>query len=97
MKPLPITPELLKVASCVVWFKPPEEALADPLHFLAHVMTLGTIEDIIALDDIVGTEEYREVLEHAPSGIFDARSWAYWHLKCGYQSTLPLPMRVSLL
>jgi hypothetical protein len=31
MKPLPVTPELLKVAERVVWFKPSEEALADPL------------------------------------------------------------------
>ncbi len=77
-------------------FKPPEEALADPLHFLAHVMTFGTLEDVIALDVIVGNEEYREVLEHAPPGIFDARSWAYWHLKCGYQSTPPLPNRADL-
>jgi hypothetical protein len=33
MKPLPVTPELLNIAERVVWFKPPEEALADPLHF----------------------------------------------------------------
>lgn len=34
---LPETPELLAVAERVVWFKPPSEALADPVHFLAHV------------------------------------------------------------
>jgi len=39
MKPLPPTPELLAVARRVVWFKEPDEALADPVHFLAHVMT----------------------------------------------------------
>ena len=50
MKPLPETPELLAVAERVVWFKPPSEALADPVHFLAHVMTFGTTEDLQALD-----------------------------------------------
>ena len=30
MKPLPITPDLLRVARRVVWFKEPEEALAEP-------------------------------------------------------------------
>lgn len=45
MKRLPQTPQLLAVAERVVWFKPPAEALADPVHFLAHVMTYGTVED----------------------------------------------------
>ena len=45
MKPLPATPELLNVARRVVWFKEPEAALADPVHFLAHVMTYGTVEE----------------------------------------------------
>jgi hypothetical protein len=46
MKPLPETPELLVVAERVVWFKTPSETLADPIHFLAHVMTYGTVEDL---------------------------------------------------
>jgi len=41
MKPLPNTPELLNVARRVVWFEEPAEALADPVHFLAYVMTYG--------------------------------------------------------
>ncbi len=49
MKQLPVTPELLKVARRVVWFEEPEAALADPVHFLTHVMTYGTIEDLGAL------------------------------------------------
>lgn len=96
MKPLPITPEVLNVARRVVWFKEPEEELADPVHFIAHVMTFGAIEDLKALQGIVGKDEYREVLEKAPPGIFDARSWAYWNLKCGRQPTPPLPTRTGL-
>ena len=53
------------------------------MHFLAHVMTYGTAEDLKALKGIVGKDEFREVLDKAPPGIFDARSWAYWNLKCG--------------
>ena len=96
MTPLPTTPELLKVAARVVWFKPPGEALAEPEHFLAHVMTYGTPEDLRALQDIVGLNEFREVLDHAPAGVFDARSWAYWHLKCGRAPAPPLPERQGL-
>jgi hypothetical protein len=93
MKPLSLTPALLTVAQRVVWFKDPIEALADPVHFLAHVMTYGTVEDLRALRGIIGLDEFWEVLEHAPPGIFDARSWADWNLKCGQAPAPPLPMR----
>lgn len=95
MKPLPETPELLEVARRVVWFKEPAEALADPVHFLAHVMTYGGIEDLRRLEGLVGPQEYREALDNAPPGIFDARSWAYWHLRYGRRPAPPLPTRTG--
>jgi hypothetical protein len=97
MKAVPITPELLKVARRVVWFEEPARALADPLQFLAYVMVFGTVEDLAALRGIVGKDDYREVLEHAPPGIFDARSWAYWNLVCDRRPAPPLPVRAGLL
>ena len=97
MKALPSTPQLLSVAARVVWFKPPAETLAEPVHFLAHVMTYGTVEDLRALQGIVGSDEFREVLDHAPPGVFDARSWAYWNLKSGRVPAPPLPARDGLL
>jgi len=94
---LPATPSLLAVARRVVWFKQPEEALADPVHFLAHVMTYGTAEDLQALNDSVGADALREVLRHPPPGVFDGRSWAYWHYRLGLtppgQPVPPLPQR----
>ncbi|MEO5358606.1 MAG: hypothetical protein H7844_15095 [Nitrospirae bacterium YQR-1] len=94
MKPLlPATQELLNVARRVVWFKEPQEALSDPVHFLAHVMTYGTIEDLAAIESVAGKEEFCEVLDTAPPGIFDKHSWNYWNLKCGRKPTPPLPVR----
>lgn len=95
MKPLPLTPALRAVARRVVWFKEPDEALAEPIHFLAHVMTFGTIEDLATLRGIVGPNEFCEVLDRAPPGIFDARSWAYWNLICRRRPTPPLPSRFA--
>jgi hypothetical protein len=95
MKPLPETPELLAVAERVVWFKPPAEALAEPVHFLAHVMTWGTVEDLRTVVGVVGPDDFRETLENAPPGVFDARSWAYWNLKYGRQPAPPLPVRFT--
>jgi hypothetical protein len=96
MKALPPTPELLRVARRVVWFDAPEKVLADPVRFLVHVMMFGTVEDLQALRGIVGKDDYREALERAPPGIFDARSWSYWNLVCGRRSAPPLPVRAGL-
>lgn len=93
MKPLRATPELLRVARRVMWFEEPERALVDPMQFLVHVMVFGGVEDLKALRGIVSKDDYREVLEHAPAGVFDARSWAYWNLVCDRQPTPPLPTR----
>lgn len=96
MTRLPATTTLLAVAERVVWFKPPHEALSEPVHFLAHVMTYGTVEDLRALQGVVGPDDFSEALDHAPPGIFDARSWNYWHLKYGRLPAPPLPVRRGL-
>lgn len=38
MKPLPGTPEFLRMACRVVWFEAPEVALADPVRLVAYAM-----------------------------------------------------------
>ena len=68
MKPLPVTPELLRVARRVVWFREPADTLADPIHFLAHVMTWAR-RRIAQLRGLIGTDEFREVLERAPPSV----------------------------
>ncbi len=97
MKPLPETPELLAVAERVVWFKPPAETLADPVHFLAHVMTYGTVEDLRALDGVAGPDEFREAPDKRTSRRLRRAIWAYWSLKCGRPSVPPLPLRRGLV
>lgn len=94
IKPLPTTPELLKVAQRVMWFQEPQEALADPIRFLAYVMTYGTVEDITSVRQVVGPDEFREALAHAPPGIFDPRSWAYWNLLMAITPCPPMPSRI---
>ncbi len=96
MKAFPPKPELLNVAARVVWFKQPEETLADPVHFLAHVMTYGTVSDILTAQNEAGQDAFREALEHAPPGVFDARSWSYWNLKFGRYPAPPMPVRQGI-
>jgi hypothetical protein len=94
VKVLPRTPELLAAARRVVWFKEPAATLADPVLFLSHVMTYGTPEDLAALRGVIGKDELCEVLDHAPPGVFDRRSWAYWNLICGRNPAPPMPARL---
>ncbi len=93
MHPLPDVPELHALARRVVWFKPPSEAIAMPVHFIAHVLTYGTHEDVSVLRRFVPDDDLREALASAPPGVFDDRSWAYWHLKLGCYPAPPLPAR----
>lgn len=41
-------------------------------------------------------KEVLETLDHAPAGVFDPRSWAYWNLKCGRVPAPALPVRQGL-
>ncbi len=84
---------LLATARRVVWFKPPEETLQDPLFFLAHVMTFGRTDDILVAQRYFSDADFEAVLDHAPAGIFDARSWAYWNVRYGHLPVPPLPRR----
>lgn len=71
--------DLLQVARRVVWFKDPHDTLAAPAFFLAHVMTFGTIDDVLTVRRYYDDEAFAAALDEAPAGIFDERSWAYWH------------------
>lgn len=85
--------ELLDVARGVVWFKPPEETLADPVFFLAHVMTYGTIEELVVAKKYFTAQDFQRTLENAPPGVFDPRSWACWNTVFGRVPVPPMPKR----
>ncbi|HEX3989578.1 MAG TPA: hypothetical protein VHX39_00255 [Acetobacteraceae bacterium] len=93
MKPIPLTRETRAVARRVVWFETPAEALADPIRFMAYAMAYATHEDMKRLRRHVSDEDFREALDHAPPGIIDPRSWAYWNLKMDRYPPPPLPRR----
>lgn len=93
MKPLPRNPELMALAPRVIWFEPPERALADPIRFLAYLMTYGTADDIAVVRRYLDADDFREALVHAPPGIIDERSWAYWNAMIGRYPAPPMPRR----
>jgi hypothetical protein len=88
-----MTPELLAVAKRVVWFQPPRTTLRDSRHFLAYLMTYGTLDDVTAVLKSIGEQPLNHALDNPVPGIFDGRSWRFWHLKLKRREAPPLPAR----
>jgi hypothetical protein len=93
MNPIPNTPLMMQIARRVIWFEQPEKALADPIRFMAYAMTYALHQDMRVIRRYVSDDDFREALDHAPPGIVDPRSWAYWNLKMGRYPPPPLPKR----
>ncbi len=62
---------LRQLAGKSVWWKPPEEAVADTTHFLAHALSVGDWEDWKLIEREFSPDRIRECLEHPPIGVFD--------------------------
>lgn len=94
MTPIPRTRETLAMARRCVWFQSPEQALDQPEHLIAHVLTYGAPTDIGVLRRFVSDADLGQALERAPAGVIDRRSWAYWHLMLfGRRTAPPMPER----
>jgi hypothetical protein len=93
MKSIPLNEETAAIAAEIIWFEPPEEALSDPVRFMTYAMTYAMHEEMRVLRRYVTDDDLREALDHAPPGIIDPRSWAYWNSKMGRYPPPPLPLR----
>jgi hypothetical protein len=93
MKSIPLTRLTLEVARRIIWFEPPEQALAEPIRFMAYAMTYARHEDMQVIRRFVCDDDFRTALDQAPPGIIDARSWAYWNSKLGRYPPPPRPVR----
>jgi hypothetical protein len=80
------------IAARLMWWLEPEAALARPARFVMQVMVLGTWQDVQIVAAVFGWDAFREALDQAEPGVFDARSWAYWHAFFG-QPEPGLPQR----
>lgn len=93
MTPLPATPAMRALAARIVWFEPPEQALADPVRFVAYALRHATHDDMKLLRAALTDDDLREALDRAPPGIIDSRSWAYWQAMLGRYPAPPMPVR----
>jgi len=84
---------LAQIAKKVIWWKPPAEALTDPVRFAAQVMTFADWEDVQTVRRQLGDALFRKTLAETPPGVFDEASWVYWHNVFGISPVPPLPKR----
>ncbi|MDP9010321.1 MAG: hypothetical protein M3N91_16735 [Pseudomonadota bacterium] len=93
MNAIPLTALTRDIAQRIIWFEPAEQALAEPIRFMAYAMTYARHEDMRLIRRYVTDDDMREALDKAPPGIIDPRSWAYWNSKMGRYPAPPLPVR----
>jgi len=82
----------LQLAKRLIWWQSPAEAVKDEPRLLAQVMVLGTWEDVQQARAIWPQSAFRTVLKNPPPGLFDPKSWNYWHL-IFHLPVPPLPAR----
>ena len=90
-----VDPALTRAARDAVWWMPPEETLApaNEILFLNQAMQFGGSETLLTIRKHFDDERLRCSLHEARPGIFDRRSWAYWHNVLGMGAPPPLPVR----
>ena len=93
MKPILLNSETEPIVRRIIWFESPEDALSDPVRFMAYAMARATHEDMKIIRRYVDDADFLEALDKAPPGIIDPRSWAYWNSMMGRYPTPPLPVR----
>jgi hypothetical protein len=93
MRSVPLNPETEALARRLVWFKPPDQALADPVRFMAYAFAEATHEEMRAIRRYLDDADLLEALQNAPAGIIDPRSWAYWNSKMGRYPAPPMAVR----
>jgi hypothetical protein len=62
-----------------------------PERCAAQVMVMGGWGDVMEARRRFGEEIFAKVLRNPPRGLFDARSWSFWHKKTGIIPIPPLP------
>ena len=85
--------EIGSIAERVIWWQPADRTLKRPLRFVAQVMAIGSFDEIERVRARYGERAFGRALADAPAGVFDARSWQYWHLVLGRAPVPPLPTR----
>ena len=93
--PLHAGDELRAVARRLIWWMEPDEVIGDASPLVAQALVLGTWADVEAVRSAFGDDVLADVLAEPPPGVFDWRSWSYWHHRLGALPAPPFPVRYA--
>ncbi|MDD9911157.1 MAG: hypothetical protein OXR62_15925 [Ahrensia sp.] len=82
-----------EIARRIIWFESPKTALANLPRFIAYACRYASHEDMKHIRAQLGDEQFMRMLDKAPPGVIDARSWHYWNLRLGRTPPPPMPKR----
>jgi hypothetical protein len=83
-----VSEQMAMIARRVCWWQSPEATLQNMPLFLCRVMVFGAWADVTVVLNKYGKASFRGALQSAPPGLFDHRSWHYWHHRL---KVLPVP------
>src|SRR5258708_383272 len=74
-----------------LWWKPIGEHPFSEDRIISQTMNLGTYDDILLLEEMVGLPRLVEIMLHAQPGWINDRSWEFWRGRLTFRSGAAIP------
>jgi hypothetical protein len=74
-----------------LWWDPVDGRSFSEDRIIAQTMNLGTYDDLLVLERIVGRLRLVEIMLHAEPGWFNDRSWEFWRGRLTYTTGAVIP------
>jgi hypothetical protein len=74
-----------------LWWEPVGDQPHSDDRIIAQTMNLGTYDDILLLEQAVGTARLVEIMLHAEPGWINDRSWEFWRGRLSFATGAAIP------
>jgi hypothetical protein len=74
-----------------LWWQPADGVPHSESRVIAQTMNLGTYNDILLLEEIVGRARLVDVMLQAEPGWIDDRSWEFWRGRLSFATGAAIP------
>jgi hypothetical protein len=74
-----------------LWWEPVGDSPHSDDRILAQTMNLGTYDDILLLEQLVGRPRLVEIMLHAEPGWLNDRSWEFWRGRLSFATGAAIP------
>ena len=78
-----------------IWWKTAAESIERPDRIILAIMSIGDIEDVLALPARFPAKLLWSVLQSGDSGTLTPQAWSYWHYRLGWPVDRPPPPLTS--